>query len=364
MSHPQDQPSPAFPAPLPAAPAAPPVPAANDRAARAARQREVNDRARPIIPHTVPWPAVIAFVVIAMGLAWLATLPLWLSGDGLAHPLFGLIALVMMFTPAIAALVVVFFVRRPRSIPRLLGLAPLRPVGRTIGLSVAALLGFPVLAFAAMLLGQAMGLLRLDLATFSGFAATLEAQGVTGIDSATILGFVIIQVAVIPINAVASSFAAFGEELGWRGWLLPNLLPLGTWPALVLSGAIWGLWHAPLILLGYNYGLADARGVALMVGWCALLGILVGWLRLRSASIWPAVLAHAAINAATSTLAVTFLAAGEPQQAIFGTLLGWSGWIMIAAVIVALVCAGQFRWVAEPGLTLRESREPVDGLGG
>jgi uncharacterized protein len=49
------------------------------------------------------------------------------------------------------------------------------------------------------------------------------------------------------INAIP----AFGEEWGWRGWLLPRLIGLDTWPALLLSGLVWGIWHAPLTLLGY-----------------------------------------------------------------------------------------------------------------
>ncbi|MBC7724595.1 MAG: CPBP family intramembrane metalloprotease [Burkholderiaceae bacterium] len=348
------------PADPPQAPAIPDTPSLK-RADRSGPQRDRNARFAPIIPEAVPWRAVVIFLLIAFGLSWLVTLPLYLSGDGLAHPLFMVIAAVMMYTPAVAAFVVVLFVRRPRSIPRLLGLAPLRPLWRTAGLSAIALVGFPLLAFLAMLLGQAMGLIRLDLVNFSGFTALLEANGVPDLTRDTVLLIVIAQVAFIPLNAVFSSIAAFGEEIGWRGWLLPNLLPLGTWPALVLSGAVWGLWHTPLILLGYNYGLADVRGVLLMVGWCVLLGILIGWLRLRSASVWPSVFAHGAVNAATSALAIAFVAvestgAAEPDPAIFGTILGWSGWIVLAVAILLLQATGQLRKRAEPGLTLAESR--------
>ena len=47
---------------------------------------------------------------------------------------------------------------------------------------------------------------------------------------------------------------AFGEEYGWRGWLADELRPLGAFWANVITGVLWGLWHAPLILLGFNYG--------------------------------------------------------------------------------------------------------------
>lgn len=62
-------------------------------------------------------------------------------------------------------------------------------------------------------------------------------------------GIFFISVILIPwINSVF----AFGEELGWRGFLLPRLMPLGKTKAYLLVGIIWGLWHAPLITMGYR----------------------------------------------------------------------------------------------------------------
>lgn len=38
-----------------------------------------------------------------------------------------------------------------------------------------------------------------------------------------------------------------GTELGWRGYLLPRLMPLGRWPAYLITGALWALSYVPLI---------------------------------------------------------------------------------------------------------------------
>jgi membrane protease YdiL (CAAX protease family) len=57
---------------------------------------------------------------------------------------------------------------------------------------------------------------------------------------------------------------AFGEELGWRGFLWQQLRPYGVLGK-VLLGIIWGLWHAPIILLGYNFPLHPYLGVLFMV---------------------------------------------------------------------------------------------------
>lgn len=314
----------------------------------AERQRRRNRDLAPILPSRVPWVAVTIFTMLAVGLAWVVALPLWLSGEGLANPAFQLIALGMMYTPTVATLVVVLFVARPRSIPRLLGLAPLRPLGRTLGLAALALVGFPLLAFLSMLLGQVMGLIELDLVDLTGLAAIMSATGVdVGRDDLTTIA--LIQLLTMPLSIIIGSLSAFGEELGWRGWLLPNLLPLGTWPALLLSGAIWGVWHAPLILLGYNYQRTDLVGLLLMVGWCMLLGVVIGWLRLRSASVWPAVIAHGAVNASVAAF-LMFATPDSLTDGVFGTLLGWPGWVLLGLTALVLVVSGQFRTRAVPGL--------------
>ena len=92
-----------------------------------------------------------------------------------------------------------------------------------------------------------------------------------------------------------------GEELGWRGFLLPRLLPLGQWRAIVLSGAIWGFWHAPVILHGHNYPTQPVLGVFMMLIFCALVGAIFSWLYLRALSPWARGLALVALNATGGT---------------------------------------------------------------
>ncbi len=337
------------------APAPTEQPSRQQRRALAEQRSVARSRAfAPTIPDRVPWRAVCVFLVVALGSAWAIQSPIWISGQGLAHPLFFPLTLAMMFTPTLATFVVVLFVARPRSIPRLLGLAPLRPLRRTLGLTALAFIGFPLLALGSMFLGQAMGLIRLDLVELSGLAEVVAQQGGGDVSRSTLIGLAAVQLLVIPVNIVVSSMAAFGEELGWRGWLLPNLLPLGTGPALLGTGVAWGLWHAPIILLGYNYGRTDLLGVLLMTGWCVLLGIVIGWLRLRSASVWPAVVAHGAVNGSTSAFLI-LVAAGADESVVWGTLLGWPGWILLAVVSAVLVLTGQLTKRAEAGLSNRES---------
>lgn len=149
-----------------------------------------------------------------------------------------------------------------------------------------------------------------------------------------------LQLLSIPLGTAVNSVLAFGEEVGWRGWLLPALLPLGTWPALIITGVLWGAWHAPIILLGYNFDEPNLVGVGLMIIATTLIGVLVGWLRMRSASLWPAVFAHGALNAAGG-LVTLFAAQEESVDPILAGPLGVGSWIAFTIVVVVLVLTRQ-----------------------
>ena len=299
--------------------------------------------------------AAIVFSVLACALAWLVCLPLWL-GDGLATPFVAVILPLMMFTPAVAAVIVTFALRTPGRGERLrsLGIWPLRPAKRVVWLMVLGWLAPPVLVLLSVAVAVAIGAIEPDW-TFAAFAAQLEASVPEGTPLPPVQLVVLLQVLTVPLAALFNSLLAFGEELGWRGWLVPALRPLGTWPALVISGVIWGFWHAPLILLGYNFGRADVSGVLFMIVGCVGWGILFGWLRLRSGSLWPAVLAHGALNASAGF--VLLVSATVPDLAL-ASPLGVAGWIVCAVVIAVLAATGQFRRqpaLASAARTLRES---------
>src|SRR5690625_4755344 len=87
----------------------------------------------------------------------------------------------------------------------------------------------------------------------------------------------------ITINAIF----AFGEEIGWRGFLLREFQLLGFWKASLLIGLIWGVWHAPLILFaGHNYPSTPIFGVVLMVTFCVVLCTIFSFFFILSFSIF------------------------------------------------------------------------------
>lgn len=285
----------------------------------------------------VPVVPVVVFVAVSFAGAWLVVLPLWLDPAGLSSPVASLLLPLMMFTPALATLVVVFALRTPRERRRaFLGIWPLGRLGRWFVFLGVGLVVPIVVVVATVFVGAALGWVDLDLATLSGFRAQLDAAVPAGTPLPPVQVLVVLQLVQLPLGAVLNSVFAAGEEIGWRGWLQPALMPLGTWPALVITGVVWGLWHSPIILLGYNFDRADLSGVLFMVGGCVAWGLFLGWLRLRSDSVWPAVLAHGSLNAVGGFVLVLSAAGATVDMARVGPL-GIISWALVAIVMIVIV---------------------------
>jgi len=140
------------------------------------------------------------------------------------------------------------------------------------------------------------------------------------------------------IAPIINAIPILGEEFGWRAYLLPKLMPLGARKALIISGIIWGLWHAPIIAMGYNYGNAyfgaPWTGIIMMTITCIWLSIFLGWTTIKSKSVWPAVIGHASLNGLASISLI--VSKGTPPLLIGPSavgLLGGVGFILVAIYI-------------------------------
>ncbi len=139
------------------------------------------------------------------------------------------------------------------------------------------------------------------------------------------------------IGVIGSCVSALGEELGWRGFLVPQLAKVASFPRVALiSGGIWALWHMPLIIW------ADYRGAGpvwysvicfavLVVG----IAFLFAWMRLKSGSVWTAMLLHASHN--------LFIQSFFDSQTKHGKLADlWTtefgAGLAMAGIVVAAVC--------------------------
>ncbi len=277
---------------------------------------------------------LLVFLATAFGLVWLASVPLWAYPLLRRSPLVQLALGVVMFTPAAGTALTVFVIRREPDVPGATGLR-FRP-RQAWPYWLFAWLAVPVYCLVAPFIGQALGFVELDVRGLSGVRELLHAAGPVGETLPAPL-LAAVQVAVgVTLGPLLNAPFAFGEEWGWRGYLLPKLLPLGVWPALLASGAIWGLWHAPLILLGHNYPLHPRLGVAIMIAFCMVFGTLLGWMRLSTGSIWPAVIAHGALNATGGVLPL-LVRAGSSYDSVHVGITGWTGWILPLATVLVLI---------------------------
>lgn len=273
--------------------------------------------------------SVVWFVVIAFGLAW----PLFLLPLGLGDPAslgrqtgttFAWAA--AMWAPGLAAILVTRFVDRQS-----LATLNLTHLGDLRNYLWAWLTPF-VLALLAGVATWLLGLGKLGLEFNQLREAMAQTPGGSQASVQTVVGIQI--AAALSIAPLINMLFALGEELGWRGYLLPKLLPLGQGKAILFSGVIWGLWHAPAILQGHNYPSQPVLGVFLMVVFCVLLGAFLSWLYLRTMSPWAPALAHGAVNAVAG-LPLLFLSGVDITWG--GTLASVAGWIPIALLVGWLI---------------------------
>jgi len=203
----------------------------------------------------------------------------------------------------------------------------------------------PLLAILAGILTLLFGLGKLDLEFTLIRQAMANAPGGESVPAWLV---VLIQAALsLTLAPLFNTLFGLGEELGWRGFLLPQLLPLGQGRAILLSGLVWGIWHAPAILQGHNYPSQPVLGVFLMTVFCILMGAIFAWLYLRTRSPWAPALAHGSLNA-TAGLPILFLK--DVDITYGGTVLSLVGWIGIG--VFALWLIGSKRLPVQAGSSL------------
>ena len=127
-----------------------------------------------------------------------------------------------------------------------------------------------------------------------------------------------------------ATLVTWGEEFGWRGYLQLRLFPGQPMLAAVVTGLIWGIWHYPLILVGYEHYESVSIGLLIFPLSTIMLSIIFGWLRSETGSIWSSSAAHGATNALGGSLTLLFFLGG-PHFA-YVSYLGILSWLPLGAV--------------------------------
>ncbi|EPJ52912.1 MAG: hypothetical protein OFPI_12240 [Osedax symbiont Rs2] len=198
--------------------------------------------------------------------------------------------LIVQFSPLLAALITKLVLQK-----NLYGMG--WRLGKIRYLSSAYVLAFFIAALSAVLV-WVFGFADLLI---NPFAKEVKA-GINQSFGLAISSDMVILLTLIVINGTIGlfiAFAAIGEELGWRGLLVPELYKHFSFTKTALiSGIIWAIYHFPLVI-----GLVADR--LEIIAWPMLVSLLIAsiglsvisaWYRLKSGSVWPVILFHAALN--------------------------------------------------------------------
>lgn len=287
---------------------------------------------------------IYIFITFSFGISWLTALVIYLTGGLVDSPVFNiagiqlslamiLLATIYMFAPALANLLTRIITREGKADlllkPKLKQRRWLYYLAAWVMPGLFTIIGL-VIYF--LLFPQYYDP---ELTYLTEHMLPAEMAGVN-----PWLIIVIQTVQAILIAPLVNALPTFGEEFGWRGYLQPKLMPLGGRKAVLITGAIWGVWHWPIILMGHNYGLeyfgAPFLGPLAMLWFCVTFSAFFGWITIKSDSVWPAVIAHGAIN---GIAAIGFLfIRGNPDLLLGPTpagLIGGLG-ITISSLIIFL----------------------------
>jgi uncharacterized protein len=335
--------------------------------------------------RVVNWPQVGTFIGVTFGITWLLNLGLYLVG-GLKAPAAGLVLSTQMLVPAFSAILLETFVFSDSPLYFkvhhgkarwftyfYMGLAALAILGTVAGLvssgqvqtilivnSSLGMVGLLVAVVARLVggkdtfasVGMAGGKFRWWL--IFGVGMTLFYALMTGFNMLFKLGAPMDLTKVLPqlagqpplavhgllllqfliITPLSNLLYFFGEEYGWRGFLQRSLTRTGRIKGTFLVGVIWGIWHAPVILMGYNYPENPVLGVFLMIVFCILLAYFLAYAVYKSQGVWTAAFLHGINNNVASYL---FGLVYVPTSVILSFSMGVYGMVCMAIVILLLL---------------------------
>lgn len=159
-----------------------------------------------------------------------------------------------------------------------------------------------------------------------------EQMGIVGMMMKPAFMTVITIISGLFAGATINALYAFGEEYGWRNYLVAALKGKKFVFAAIFIGIVWGLWHFPLILLGHNYPQHNVIGIFMMVIFCVLLSFIETYFVLKAKSVYPAAIFHGTINAVAG-LNVILMRGGND---LLNGAQGLSGFIVMAITIFVI----------------------------
>jgi membrane protease YdiL (CAAX protease family) len=335
---------------------------------------------------TVNWPHVAWFLSLAFGLTWLVDLVIYLNG-GLANASATMLLQFQMLLPAFSAMLLgmfffkdsPIFYRSNHGASRWFIYFYFLFTGLYLVTAVTSLispaLGTTLTSF--LLIPSALGLILLVVLRLKGGKNTFVDAGMAGGRLRIWFGFGLAVVAFYGLQtwlnyvfklgtlvdlktafpqiatanlppamlllSLAINFIilgpfegliiTFGEEYGWRGFLQTELVRLGRIRGVFVLGIIWGIWHWPVIWMGFNYPGQPLLGSIFMVAYCLILAYFLAYAVFKSKGVWTAAYLHALSNQSLSFFFMTMVA---PTSTVFSFGLGLPA-LLLGAIVVLLL---------------------------
>lgn len=342
-----------------------------------------------ITPNTprVNWPQVGWFLGLTFGLTWLLNLSLYLTG-GLANPSAGLFLTFQMLLPAFSAMLLgVFFFkdspifyRAHRGVSRWFVYFYLTLTGLYLAGVIVSLIwtNLTTTLTAVLLIPNFLGLILLIVLRVKGGKQTFVEVGMAGGKARLWFGYGLglvvffafqswlnyvfklgtlvdlkttfpqMAAANLPTTTLYLSMVlntvligpflgliiTFGEEYGWRGFLQTELNKIGRIRGTFLLGVIWGIWHWPVIWMGYNYPGQPVLGSLFMVAYCIILAYFLAYAVFKSKGVWTAAYLHALNNQALNFFLMFVVA---PTSKIYSFGMGLPALLLGALVVLLLL---------------------------
>jgi membrane protease YdiL (CAAX protease family) len=145
---------------------------------------------------------------------------------------------------------------------------------------------------------------------------------------------VVLTVQTVILGPFLGLLITFGEEYGWRGYLQPALTKMGRVRGVALLGVIWGIWHWPVIWMGYNFPGHPYLGSLLMVLYCLGLAFLLGYAVLKAKGVWIAAFLHALVNQSFSYFMGMIY---SPKDVAFSFGIGIPGIIALGLLVLLIL---------------------------
>ncbi len=284
------------------------------------------------------------FVVLAYAIAWIIVGGYVFAGGVWGSPSSIFVGVAMMWAPAIAAIVVQRGIygepiRGPLGVSfspnRWLLVAWLLPIA-LVALTIVVGSLLPGVAFTTDLESYLIG---------AGLPADEVDSALAELEALPVPPLVLFIVGGLIGGATINALAAFGEELGWRGILLAELRGLGFWRASIAIGIVWGLWHAPVVLLGHNFPENPVPGVLMMTLATTAITPVYVYVTIRARSVLAPTLLHGSFNALAG-FTLVFVVGGSD---LLVSPVGLAG--IVAALVVVGGCVVHDRYVAAESIT-------------